>query len=216
MLESKEFINGKIRKAEKMYIKTWAFVLLIVLSFIFPLSESSGFTRVSIGPQEAKIISSIKYSVIGLYRAEFEQFSGNITINQDSKELQSVDLNISVASLKSNCSWCDKIVRSKQLLSVEEFPQIIFLSHEIVKGVEGYMVKGVLSLHGQSKVISFPFESNRSQETETGITRLTVKGQWLINRKDFNILWNRVLDKGGVLVGDFITVDWEIVMPQLN
>ena len=39
---------------------------------------------------------------------------------------------------------------------------------------------------------------------------LIVKGSWQFNRKDFNIIWNHLLDRGGVLVGDYVTVDWGI------
>jgi len=40
---------------------------------------------------------------------------------------------------------------------------------------------------------------------------ILTSGQWLINRKDFGITWNKLLDKGGIIVGNIITIDWKIV-----
>jgi polyisoprenoid-binding protein YceI len=185
----------------------------LISSFLLAFAPAAfAFTSLQIGPTEAVIKSSIKYSVIGKYRAEFDQYSGEIKVDDKTNEIQSVILNIESASIKSNCSWCDKIVRSKQLLSVEEFPKIIFRSDEIIKENEGYWVKGALSLHGETKEISFPFKVQRGEDT--GV--LNIEGQWVIKRKEFNIVWNKLLDKGGILVGNNIIVDWEINSPIVN
>ena len=189
-------------------IRVNAIILTAWMMFI-PAAVFGSF-NVEVGPQDAVIKSSIKYSVIGSYVAEFDEYKGAITFDQETDEIQSVDLNIDSASIKSNCSWCDKIVRSKQLLHVEEHPQIIFRSDEIIRDADGYQVKGILDLHGEQRELSFPFIVSRVED------QLIAKGQWVIERKEFKIIWNRFLDKGGVLVGNTITVDWEINLPILN
>jgi polyisoprenoid-binding protein YceI len=173
-------------------------------------STASSFVSVEVGPDEAQIKASIRYTVIGRYNAEFENYKGNIAIDWENDDIRSVDLIIDAASIFSNCDWCDKIVRSKQLLYVEEYPQIIFRSDEIIKNTDGYQVKGILDLHGEQRELSFPFQVSRAED------QLIAKGQWIIERKEFKIIWNKLLDKGGVLVGNTITVDWEINLPVLN
>jgi polyisoprenoid-binding protein YceI len=187
---------------------TW----LVVFFMLVFVPVVLGFNSLQIGPTEAVIKSSIKYSVIGKYRAEFDQYSGDIQVDDKTNEIQSVILNIESASIKSNCSWCDKIVQSKQLLSVEEFPEIIFRSDEIIKEGDRYWVKGTLSLHGETNDLNFPFKA----EHVKGADLINIEGQWIIKRKEFNIVWNKLLDKGGILVGNNIIVDWEINVPIIN
>ena len=187
-------------------------IWLIVFVVLFFAPESFGFNSLKVGPDEAVIKSSIKYSVIGKYKAEFDQYSGDIQVDDKTNEIQSVILNIEAASIKSNCSWCDKIVQSKQLLSVEKFPEIIFRSDEIIKEGDRYWVKGTLSLHGETNELNFPFKAEHAKETDL----INIEGQWIIKRKEFNIVWNKLLDKGGILVGNNIIVDWKINVPIIN
>ncbi len=168
---------------------------------------------IAFGPQETQINGSIKYTVIGKYRANFERFKGEIAFDRQTGQITSVQLVIEAETITSNCDWCDKIVRSEQLLHTEKHPYIIFKSSEIIKDNNGYRVKGTLEMHGVKKEAVFPFEAEIAEGGEARGRVLTVSGKWLINRKDFDIVWNKILDKGGILVGNDITVDWGIQSP---
>jgi polyisoprenoid-binding protein YceI len=161
---------------------------------------------ITFGPQETKINGSIKYSVIGRYKAQFGAFQGSITIDERSNNIRSVYLEIEASSIQSDCQWCDQIVRSDKLLAVKKYPKIIFKSTEIISSGENYTVKGTLDVHGVTKDMRFPFAVKIDAKEKT----LDVEGQWMINRKDFKITWNKLLDQGGVLVGNYFTVDWGI------
>ena len=56
----------------------------------------------------------------------------------------------------------------------------------------------------------FPFKVIIIIDQRTKRKLLDLKGTWIINRKDFNIIWNKYLDQGGIVVGDILTVDWGI------
>ena len=162
------------------------------------------------GPKETKIKGSIKYSVIGRYNAQFGSFKGKITVDQQSNLIHSVYLEIETASIESDCKWCDKIVRSDQLLATDKYPKIIFTSDEIIKNKSDYTVQGSLELHGVKKRLSFPFQAQITDVKDSSHKTLDIKGEWQINRKDFKIVWNSFLDQGGILVGNYINVDWGI------
>ncbi len=168
------------------------------------ISSSVNAGGVTFGPMETKIKASIKYSVIGRYNAQFNDFKGSVEVDEASRQVKSVLLEIKTATIESDCKWCDRIVRSDQLLAVNKYPRIVFKSNEIIREASGYTVKGVLDFHGVKKELSLPFQAVITA------TDLDIKGVWVIQRKDFNITWNKLLDQGGVLVGNHITVDWGI------
>jgi polyisoprenoid-binding protein YceI len=88
---------------------------------------------------------------------------------------------------------------------------MIFLkSDRITQDESGYQVNGVLEMHGIKRRMSFPFRVETINDQNTGHKWLDLKGNWDINRKDFNIIWNRYLDHGGILVSDVFTVKWGI------
>ncbi len=179
-------------------------ILALFMGVIMASSSSFAAGVIAFGPQETKINGSIKYSVIGRYNAQFNDFKGRIEVDEISHQVQSVYLEIKTATIESDCKWCDRIVRSDQLLASAKYPTITFKSSEIIQEGAGYMVKGVLDLHGVKREVSFPFQATMKDKS------LDIKGQWQINRKDFKIIWNKFLDQGGVLVGNYITVDWGI------
>jgi polyisoprenoid-binding protein YceI len=182
--------------------------LSAVLVFLAGMPFSYAHETMSFGPKEAKIEGSIKYSLIGKYIANFKRFQGKVTL--DGPWPESVCLYIDAASIKSNCPWCDKIVRSRRLLNTAHYPQVVFKSDKIIRAAEGYNVKGTLEMHGIKRPMIFPFKVQTIIDPRTKTRLLAMEGKWRINRKEFNIVWNKLLDHGGVLVSDEFIVDWKL------
>jgi len=184
-----------------------------ILVFIFILFNGSlalASTEFEFGPNNGKINGSIKYSMIGRYKAIFEEFNGQIVFNEELESIESVYLEIQVDSIKSNCKWCDKFVRSKRLLDTENYTKITFKSKEINRLGSAYKVKGILRMKGIEKELTFPFNISRFVREENSDSGMIIQGKWKINRKHFKIIWNKILDRGGIIVGNHITVDWKI------
>jgi polyisoprenoid-binding protein YceI len=159
-------------------------------------------------PGSVQIKESIKYTVVGRYHCGFDKSHGYLTLDEKTREIKSVYLELEAASIRSKHPSLDNIVRSPQLLDVKKYPLITFQSQSIEKNENGYSVVGDLTMHGVTKQFSSPFNVTRD-----GAGAIKLNGKWTIKRKDFGIIWNRFLDKGGVLVGDYISVEWEINLP---
>jgi polyisoprenoid-binding protein YceI len=187
----------------------YCFILLAVF-FSVGMGQSYAQESVILGPKETKIDGSIPYSVLGKYRAQFRVFKGKIVLGDDPQSIKSVYLEIKVSSITSNCPWCDGVVRSRKLLNARVFPDIIFKSDKIIHDEGGFKVKGVLEMHGIRRVMTFPFKVEIVHDQKTHHQSLSLHGSWVINRKDFGIIWNKYLDRGGVIVGDDLTVNWGI------
>ena len=188
------------------YIKGLFFMIMLVISS----SHSYASGLITFGPKETKIDGSVPYSVLGKYKAQFNDFKGMITLDQHLQRVQSVYLEIKIGSITSNCPWCDNIVKSKRLLNIAKYPKIIFKSEGIIHDEQGFKVKGILEMHGVKRRMIFPFNVEIINDQKFNGQLLDLKGSWVINRKEFNIIWNKSLDRGGVLVGDNITVNWGI------
>ena len=195
-------------KGQKKPSSLILFLLFILLGM--ETGRSYGEEILTFGPRETKIIGSIPYTVIGQYKAQFHVFKGRIGLDERTLQVQSVYLEIEVKSIKSNCPWCDKIARSRRLLYAARYPKIIFKSDTITQDQSGYQVKGVLAMHGVKRRMTFPFKAGIFYDQKMKRKTLDLKGIWNINRKHFNIVWNKLLDRGGVLVGDDFTVNWGI------
>lgn len=172
------------------------------------ISQSFAQNIVIFGPKEARIEGSIPYSLIGKYKAQFRVFKGRIIWDDSLQRVRSVYLEIEAGSIRSNHPWCDRIARSRRLLHTVLYPKIIFQSDKVIKDESGYKIKGILEMHGIKRRMTFPFRVDMMGDQKREL--LDLKGSWVINRKDFNIVWSKLLDREGVLVGDDFTVNWDI------
>jgi polyisoprenoid-binding protein YceI len=155
---------------------------------------------------ETSLQGSIPYNVIGKYNAKFEKCHGRIVYDDNKHEVKSVEMDVRADSISSNCQWCDKIVKSSKVLETRVFPVIGYTAKRFEKANDGLLAVGQLRIHGIT-------QENKSRFVlkDNGDGTLDLQGTWLINRKDHHIIWNKVLDHGGVIVGDIITVKWSVV-----
>jgi len=92
----------------------------------------------------------------------------------------------------------------------KKYPEITFLSSSVTKQDKGFMINGTLNMHGVDKAVSFLIKGSSPVTDPWGKIRRSVRGEITVNRQDFDIKWNKVLDSGGVLVGNNILVRFEL------
>lgn len=189
-----------------------AFFLLSVIVLGFSYSSLADASHdFLIDPKLSKIDGSINYSLIGSYKARFDEYSGEIIFDENDLTKSSVWLDVKAKSLKSGFLGLDRAVKSKRLLDVDQFPQIAFKSQRVFKRGDQYFADAVVTLKGVSRKLILPFNISMAQKSKDGRQMIEANGHWVINRKDFHFLWSPVLDHGGIIVGDNITVDWKVL-----
>ncbi len=161
-----------------------------------------------IDQEESYIECRIKYSLIGMYKSNFKDFSGYMLFHPREIEKSKVVLNIETASLKSKYSRLDKVVLSKRLLEAEKYPQLTFESKSFKREEDYFLVAGLINIHGIERELEFPFALKKFRYKNKEGEFLVARGRWKIHRKDFEILWSEVWDKGGIVVGNTVTIDW--------
>jgi polyisoprenoid-binding protein YceI len=132
-------------------------------------------------------------------RGHFKNVHGTLDFDPDSPTSSRVEATIEARELWTGDPARDAHLRSADFLDVERFPQITFRGRDIrLRGRNEAMVLGDLTIRGVDK----------GPRTRAGFLATT-----RINRHDFDVRWNSVLDQGGVVVGDevAITIDAEAI-----
>jgi len=192
------------------------FILIVCFCFVLCFDCPKAFSQslYVVEKTSSRIDCSVRYTVVGHYEAEFEEFNGEIIFDKKEVKNLKVDLNVKTASINSGNDTFDRIVRSKRLLDAKNFSTLEFASESIENKEGQYFITGMFKLHGVSKRLTFPFQLEGPFIDYSKGKYLKAKGAWKVNRKEFGVVWNKVLDKGGVIVGDYVTVDWEIIAVQ--
>jgi polyisoprenoid-binding protein YceI len=148
----------------------------------------------------------IKHLMISNVKGNFNKFSGELKLDDKTNKLTYLKGVIDANSIDTGIEKRDNHLRDPDFFDVKKYPNITFESTRVV----GDSVYGNLTMHGVTKEIELEYEYNGQIKDPWGNMKagLTLEGK--INRKDFNLTYNKVLEAGGVAVGDKVKLILEI------
>jgi polyisoprenoid-binding protein YceI len=153
---------------------------------------------------------SFKISHLGLswVFGTFKEVSGAFTIDADNAANSSFELTMKAASIDTFNAKRDEHLRSPDFFNAKQFPALSFKS-TAVKAIDGgFEVTGELTMHGETKSISFPLKGGRTANFPPGTQRTGYStGELTLKRSDFGV----GAAKFAQALGDevFITVSFE-------
>lgn len=140
-------------------------------------------------------------------RGSFTDFDGSINVDPANPTRGSVTFKIKAASIDTNEPKRDAHLRSEDFFFVEKYPEITFKSSSIKPaGKDRYNVAGTLTMRGVSKQVVLPVAFLGWVKDPWGNTKGGFEIETTVNRKDYDITWNKALDAGGVLLGEDVSV----------
>ena len=187
----------------KLYIHV---VLAVLASVGFTSVARSADTYVA-DPSHTSVGFTVRHLMIYKVRGKFDEFTGTIMYDEHDITKSSMQGTIQVASLDTDDEKRDKDLRSAQFFDVEKFPHITFASTRVDKKDAGYVLIGDLTIHGITKEVTIPFAIT-GHVVHRGNTLLGFEARLQINRQDFGITYDKLMDNGGLIVGN--TVDIEL------
>ena len=147
-------------------------------------------------------------------RGRFLDFEGTIRFDEAHAEQSSVSFTIQTSSIDTGESDRDKHLRSADFFSVAEHPTITFTSKRVTRvGTNQgnqFEVAGPLTIHGVTKEVVVPVTYLGCAKDPWGNERAGFEAEVTLNRKDFGLNWNAVLETGGFMVGDEVKITLSI------
>lgn len=136
----------------------------------------------------------------------FLDWDGTITADPASWGSGSVVVNIRTASITTNNERRDSDLRSPNFFDAATYPDITFKSTGVKVEGDNVTLTGDLSMHGVTKSVVLTGTYNGMQAAQNGRDRVGFDVSGKINRLDFGVTYNRVVEGGGSLLGDEVTI----------
>jgi polyisoprenoid-binding protein YceI len=154
---------------------------------------------------------SVRHMVVSRTRGRFTKWSGQIEFDPARPREASVKVDIDPASIDTAEDQRDAHLRSADFFDVEKCPLATFRSTKIEE-LDGdrYRVTGDLTLHGVTKSIVLDAVFEGSAKDPWGGERAGFSAQATLDRTEFGLGWNKLLETGGVLVGNKIELQLEV------
>ena len=137
----------------------------------------------------------------------FNDFAGTIQLRPAEPGGSSVEFAVKAASIDTNNERRDNHLRSADFFDAEKFPELTFKSTKVVpKDADTLEVTGDLTIHGVTKQVTVPVEILGFQDLAEGNQKAGFETSFTVNRKDYGIVWDRMLDTGGTMLGDQVKI----------
>jgi polyisoprenoid-binding protein YceI len=172
-------------------------------------------TRWNIDPEHSEIRFSIRHLMVSTVKGKFGRFQGDLIYDHQLEQPAGVVVEIEAASVDTGQVQRDIHLRSGDFFDVENFSHIRFASRHVESiGNNHYQVHGDLRLlhETQQVVLDVTFEGIGTDPD--GNQRASFSATTEINRHDFGLNWNRVVDAGGVMLGESVRIYLEIQAVQ--
>ena len=171
-------------------------------------------TTWNIDPDHSNIGFKVRHLMVSNVKGSFEKHNGVVDINDKDITKSKVDVTIDTASINTNVKKRDDHLRSPDFFDVAKYPVMTFVSKKVAKaGNDKLKVTGDLTLHGVTKEVVLDVEGpSKESKDPWGAIRRGATANTTINRKDFGLVWNKMLETGGVAVGEDVTITLEIEM----
>lgn len=158
--------------------------------------------------------SSVEFKIkhmLSKTRGNFEDFKGTVEYEAGKPDAWKADAVIQLKSVNTSNKDRDNHLRGADFFDVEKYPEMTFKSTKISGTTETTAkLEGLLSLHGVEKPVTLDLEILGVTKDPWGNTRAAFTATGKINRKDFGIVYNKVLDNGGVMLGEEVDITIEI------
>lgn len=174
--------------------------------------NASAQTTWAIDKAHSTIGFTVDHMVISEVDGRFTDFDGSLTASKEDLSDAKITFTAKTASVNTANEKRDGHLKSADFFDAEKFPEMTFNSKSFKKVSDGkYKLSGDLSIHGVTKSVALDVKYNGTIDTGKGI-KAGFKISGVINRKDFGLVYNSVLEAGGVAIGEEVTLDIKLEM----
>ncbi|MGH2632157.1 MAG: YceI family protein [Tepidiformaceae bacterium] len=154
---------------------------------------------------------AVRHMVISSTKGRFAKFDVTAEIDEANLVNSSATITIDANSVDTREEARDNHLRSADFFDVANNPQITYTTRRIEKkGGNDYRIIGDLTVRGASREVPLEAELTGPVKDPYGNTRYGISAQGKINRRDWGMTFNSVMEAGGLLVGDEVKLSAEL------
>ncbi len=158
-------------------------------------------TQWKLDPTHTAVEFSAKHLMITTVKGRITDIEGSIYTDERDPKNSSVEVTLKATSLDTRTDQRDQHLRSADFLNVEKYPEIKFRSTKIEGDRQEFKLTGDLTIRDVTRPITLDVTFEGRTKDPWGGERVGFSASGKIDRRDFGLTWNQLLETGGVAVG---------------
>jgi polyisoprenoid-binding protein YceI len=153
---------------------------------------------------------TVRHLMVSKVHGFCSKWSGTFAFDEANLAASHVEVSIDVASVDTREPQRDAHLRTGDFFEAEKFPKMTFKSTSVEGAKNHFKVSGDLTLRGVTKPVVLDVEySGRAKHPQMG-ERAGFSAHASINRKDFGVNYNQVLEAGGLALSEKVDINIEV------
>ena len=170
----------------------------------------------TVDPAHSQASFAVRHMMVSTVRGSFSGLKGTVVYDPENPAASKVNLTIDVSTIDTRNEKRDADLKSAEFFDAGKYPTITFTASKVSPGSPGkFKLAGDMTMHGVTKQVTFdvsgpelPVKDGKGR-LHSGATATTK-----IDRTAFGLVWNRLLEGGGVTVGDEVDLTVEVELIQ--
>jgi polyisoprenoid-binding protein YceI len=189
---------------------------LIAVTLLVPTAARAQAQAWTIDPGHSAATFQVRHMVVSNVKGEFAGPVGTAAFDPKDLSTLRIEATIDARTINTRNADRDKDLRSDLFFDVAKYPRITFKSRGVVPQGSGKLrVTGDLTMHGITKPVTLDVEGPTPEITDIwGGRRIGATATTTVDRRDFGLVYSRVLEGGGAVVGDQVTITIDVELTR--
>jgi polyisoprenoid-binding protein YceI len=165
-----------------------------------------------IDPLHSLAAFSVRHMMISTVRGQFGGVKGTIVYDPKNPAASTVEATIDCTTVNTGEAKRDADLKSAEFFDIAKYPNMKFKStHVEVSGPGKLQVTGNLTINAVTRSVVLSVEGPTGPIKDTqGREKLGLNATAKVSRKEFGILYNPIMETGGVAVSDEVAINLDI------
>ncbi len=162
----------------------------------------------------SEVMFHATHLIITDVRGHFRSFDGKILSNSDDFNGTEVEFSAETGSIDTNNEARDNHLKSDDFFNAAKYPNLLFKG-KLVKNEKKYALKGDLKIRDITKPVRLDVVfRGKVKDPFSGVEKAGFKVLGKINRFDYDLKWNALMEAGGAIVGPEIRIECNIELQK--
>ncbi len=190
-------------------------ILSIIMLTVFSVTAQK--TTWTFDKTHSKIQFDVAHMVISEVSGQFQEYEGTVLTSKEDFSDAKIDFLIDVKSIDTDDGERDGHLQSPDFFDADKYPNITFKSKSMKKSGENqYKLTGDFTMHGVTKEITIDAKYGGTVTDPYGNVKAGFKITGIIDRTDFGLKYNSVMDTGGLMIGEEVTITCRVELLKMK
>ena len=180
--------------------------LASIASVLLLNSFAYGADIYKVDPLHTSVGFSVRHLGINNVKGKFKEFEGALVLEGDT--LKEASGTIQVQSVDTGVEKRDNHLRTADFFDEAKYPTITFKTKRVEKGDgEQPILIADFTMRGVTKELRLPAKMSKPTKDPWGGVRVGLEAKAKLNRKDYGINYNELLETGAMPVGEEVELE---------